>query len=400
MTEKIHPEADILIAGAGIGGLTAAISLMQAGYKVKVFEQASCLAEVGAGIQTSANASRVLHALGLASELDAIGVRPKSYRVCLYSTNETLNEFDLAASHEQQFGSPYYLFHRADLHAVLARTVQRLDPEAVVLNARVEGFDQDDSGVDLRLADGTKARGRVLVGADGIKSAVRAQLIGYVPPTFTGDVAWRCTVPTERLREGFMDRIVNIWAGPRSHLVVYYISGGKVLNYIACCEEGSWVEESWTLKAPWTELKASFEGWHEDVQELLDATDRDQCYKWALNNRPPSANWSEGRVTLLGDAIHPTLPYMAQGAAMAIEDAAILTRCLQHKEDAADALVLYQNNRAERTANIVTRSTEHGRLYHLSSAEEFHQAFAQRDLGKDRASWLFNYDPLTVPLLQ
>ena len=391
-------DADILIAGAGIGGLTAAACLLRAGYSVRVFEQAPDLGEVGAGIQISANASRVLRDLGLGSELDKYGVKPRSYRVSLFSTNETLNEFDLAESHEAQFGSPYYLFHRADLHGILARCVEQLDSSAIILNAKVVGFDQDGAGVSAKFEDGSVAHGDLLIGADGIKSAVRAQLVGTVPATFTGDIAWRCTVPAGSLGRNFMDHIVNIWAGPGKHLVVYYISGGETINYIACCEEGDWVEESWTLKAPWSELKQSFDGWHEDVQKLLDATDKDECYKWALNNRPSIDTWTDGRVTLLGDAVHPTLPYMAQGAAMAIEDAAVLRRSLQQEEDIGKALLLYQDNRKDRTRKIVTKSTEHGHLYHLSTAEEFHKAFEGRDLGADRAQWLFSYDPLTVAL--
>jgi salicylate hydroxylase len=391
-------DADVVIAGAGIGGLTAAASLLQAGYSVRVLEQAPALGEVGAGIQTSANASRVLHSLGLADQLERIGVKPERYRVSLFNTNETLNEFRLAAAHEEQFGYPYYLFHRADLHDILARHVQQLDANCIALNARVSGFEQDADSATAILADGSTLRGKMLVGADGIKSAVREQLIGRAPATFTGDVAWRCTVPAERMRPDYMDQIVNIWAGPGAHLVVYYISGGKTINYIACCEEGEWSEESWTLKAPWSELKQKFTGWHDDVQELLDATDRDECYKWALNNRTPTDIWSDGRVTLLGDAIHPTLPYMAQGAAMAIEDAAVLRRCIDQNQDIATALRVYQNSRKSRTARIVTQSTQHGHLYHLSSAEEFHQAFKGRDLGADRASWLFSYDPLTAAL--
>ncbi len=392
-------DADILIAGAGLGGLTAAACLIKAGYSVRVHEQAPALGEVGAGIQVSANASRVLRDLGLASEMAEFGVKPKSYRVSLFSTNETLNEFDLAESHEARFGAPYYLFHRAELHGILARCVQQLDPSALTLDSAVTGFSRESDSVTLNLDGGGQARGNLLIGADGIKSAVRSQLIGDAEATFTGDIAWRCTAPAEALGPDFMDRIVNIWAGPGKHLVVYYISGGRTINYIACCEEGDWVEESWTLKAPWSELKEAFAGWHDDVQRLLDATDRDECYKWALNSRTPIDNWSSGRVTLLGDAVHPTLPYMAQGAAMAIEDAAVLTRCLQQEQDAESALVLYQDNRKDRTREIVIRSTEHGRLYHLSSAEEFHKAFAGRDLGADRAQWLYSYDPLTVPLI-
>lgn len=391
-------ETDVLIAGAGIGGLSLAASLIAAGYRVRVFEQAPALGEVGAGIQISANASRVLRKLGLGSEMDEYGVKPLRYRVSLFSSNETLNEFDLAESHEAQFGSPYYLFHRADLHQLLARCVERLDSSAVTLNAKVQSFEQNKDGVSIAFEDGSTARGAMLIGADGIKSAVRAQLLGDIPATFTGDIAWRCMVPAAAVGDDFMDRIVNIWAGPKKHLVVYYIRGGETINYIACCEEGDWVEESWTLKAPWSELKQTFTGWHDDVQTLIDATDKNECYKWALNNRPPIEHWSHDRVTLLGDAAHPTLPYMAQGAAMAIEDGAVLTRCLQLEQDIEQALLLYQNNRTERTRRIVESSTEHGHLYHLSSAEEFQQAFAGRDLGADRSKWLFSYDPLTVAL--
>ena len=388
---------NIIIAGAGIGGLSAAANLIQAGFSVKIFEQAPELGEIGAGIQFSANATKVLQHIGVGDELAGAAERPVRYRISMFSTGERLNEFQLAGLHDERFGAPYYVIHRADAHLLLAKRVQDLDPDAIVLNATVERFTQDNGKVTAVMADGSTYTGDVLIGADGIKSVIRAQILGDIPAVFSGDVAWRAIVPAERLPD-FMDPIVNIWVGRDRHFVVYYLRQQELINYVAVVEDGSWVEESWTMKAPWEELKNGFEGWHPDVNALIDATDRDQCYKWALNNRPPITEWSEGHATLLGDAAHPTLPYMAQGAAMAIEDAAILTRALQQESNIEDALRLYQQTRFARTEKIVTQSTAHGNLYHQESEEKFREVFAQRDLGADRGAWLFSYDPLTAPL--
>jgi salicylate hydroxylase len=388
----------ILVAGAGIGGLTAAACLMKAGHTVEVYEQAPALAEIGAGIQVSANAQHVLRHLGLGAAIDRVGVRPGGYVFRLHDTGEEIQRFSLSEEHQRLHGAPYTQLHRADLHELLAARAREADPGVVRLDHRVTGFTESGQGVELHFADREPARGDLLIGADGLKSVVRRQMFGDVPATYTGDVAWRVVVPTDRLPPDLLEKVMSVFMGPGGHVVCYYLRGGALLNWVGIVETDDVSEESWTVKLPWQTLKDHFRGWHRVIQAIIDAADRDQCYRWSLFNRPPIRDWSTGRVTLLGDAAHPTLPYLAQGAVMAIEDGAVLTRALAMAETIPAALQLYQRNRVERTARIVLQSSANRELFHLRSEAEIRARFAGRDEGEDRNRWLYSYNPLTVEL--
>jgi salicylate hydroxylase len=388
----------VLIAGAGIGGLTAASCLMKAGYDVEVYEQAPKLSEIGAGIQLSANAMHVLNDLGLEEAVGNLSVRPAAYVFRLHDTGEIIGQFPLAEEHERLNGAPYNQLHRGDLHDLLAAKARDFDSAVVRLNRRAVGFEESAGGVKLFFADGSKAAGDLLIGADGVKSAVRAQIAGADQASYTGDAAWRLTLPSSRLPEDFMGRVMSVWMGPGAHVVCYYLRGGALLNFVGLVETDEVSEESWTAKFPWERLKADFAGWHEDIQAVIDKTDKDACYRWSLFYRPSIKQWSTRRATLLGDAVHATLPYLAQGAAMAIEDAAVLTRALQSTDSVADALRLYERNRIERTSRIVAGSTANRALFHMRDQEELRRAFAGREEGALRNAWLYSYNPLTVKL--
>ena len=389
----------IVIAGAGIGGLTAAANLLKAGHDVTIFEQASDLSEVGAGLQLSANATHVLRHLGLAAPLAKVGVRPGAYVFRLHDTGEEIHRFALSDEHEQLHGAPYYQVHRADVHALLAAKVFELKRDAIRLNCRVVGFDESGDNVRLRLADGSIVQGDLLVGADGLKSVICQQIAGNVPATYTGDAAWRITVPVERLPQEFMEQVMMVWMGPGRHVVAYYLRAGTLLNFVGLVETDEVSEESWTAKFPWERFKADFQGWHADVQTIIDAADKEGCYRWSLHYRPAIRNWTTRRATLLGDAVHPTLPYLAQGACMAIEDGAVLTRALDQADSIPDALQLYQRNRIDRTVRIVNQSTANRKLFHLRTVDEIRASFAKRDEGADRNAWLYSYNPLSVKLV-
>src|SRR3954471_6518715 len=208
-------------------------------------------------------------------------------------------------------------------------------------------------------------------------------MFGAAPATYTGDAAWRAVVPTERLPKDLLEQVMSVFMGPDGHVVCYYLRGGALLNFVGIVETDHVSEESWTVKLPWDELKAQYRGWHPALQTVIDAADKDQCYRWSLFNRPPIGEWSTRRVTLLGDAAHPTLPYLAQGAAMAIEDGAVLTRALAMRDMIGDALQLYQRNRIERTSKIVATSTANRELFHLPSEAAIRAAFAKRNQGAD-----------------
>ncbi len=392
---------DIVIVGAGLGGLTAAAALLQRGHRVRVFEQAAVLGEVGAGIQMSANAMKVLDHLGLRPVLEPSAVRPQAFEFRRFDSGDLLHRLPLGAAHEQRHGAPYLQIHRADLHAALQRAVQALAPGAITLNARataVEQRVQPGDGVSVHFDGLPAVSAELVVGADGIKSAVRHHVLGEDRPVFTGQVAWRCLVPTERIPPALRTAIVStVWCGPQNHAVTYYLRGGALLNFVGCVERPS-EDESWTARRPWAELDADYAGWHPMVRAVIEHVDRDQCFRWALNNRQPSLQWSRGSVTLIGDAVHATLPYMAQGAAMAIEDAAVLARALDLPGPLAERLQRFERHRAPRTARVVRESTEMGALYHIGDAAGMRQAFHDRDIARSRNEWLYPYDPLSAAI--
>jgi salicylate hydroxylase len=392
----------IAIAGAGLAGLTLALALLQRGFRVQVFEQAVALGDVGAGLQLSPNATRCLHALGLGDAIAQVASEPAGKQVRLWSTGQRWKLFDLGAAAVAEYGAPYLMLHRGDLHAVLARAVEALQPGCVALAARCSGFEQDERGVRLHLQDGRSLECDVLVAADGVHSALREALGHTDRPAFTGCVAWRGLLPMARLPERLREPVGTNWIGPGAHVITYPVRHGALLNFVGIVEGQAWLRESWTQRGTREACAADFRGWHEDVQ-LLIATLDPEPFRWALMGREPLARWGEGRVTLMGDAAHPTLPFLAQGACMAIEDALVLARCLQaFGDDPRQALRRYEALRMERTARIVRGATEAGRRFHnpaLASAAGA-QAYVDREWSEQRVreayGWLFAYDALAI----
>jgi salicylate hydroxylase len=388
----------IVIIGAGIGGLSCAALLLRQGYEVTVLEQAPALAEVGAGIQFSANSTRVLRELGVLAAVEAVSVTPIEYRFRLHSSGELLQTIPLGRVHAERHGAPYCLAHRADVHNILHDAVRRLRSDVVSLDAKVTAVNEDDQGVTVLCANGAQYRADFVIGADGIHSMLRKRNLGDTPAHFTENVAWRCMVPAARLPPGFKDPVVEVWAGPKRHVVIYPIRGGEWINFVGIVEDPGWKNESWTVKSRWEELYGEFAAWHPGVRDIVAAVDKDQCYRWAMLDRPPAQGWSTARTTLLGDAAHPTLPLLAQGANMAIEDGAILVRALAQADSLPEALQLYQRNRYQRTARVQTESAVNVSLFHNDNDDELRRMFAARKMDRERSSWLYNYDPLTVPL--
>ena len=392
----------VVIAGAGLGGLTAALALLRRGFDVEVYEQAAELQEVGAGVQISANASRVLYALGLGDALAETSCEASGKEIRLWSSGQAWKLFDLGAESVSRYGYPYFTMFRPDLHAALLDAVRREKPDAVRLGARVVGHAQTADGATLHLEDGRKVEGDVLVGADGIHSRIRQELFGKHEAIFTGMIAWRGVIPMERLPIHMRRNVATNWIGPGRHVIHYPLRRGELMNFVGIVERDDWQVESWTERGTTEELSADFVGWHGDVQAMIQEIGTP--YKWALKLHPPLSRWSEGRVTLLGDACHPTLPMMAQGAAQAIEDGLVLARALEDGgADIPAALRRYEAARLERANRMVLASSENAARFHNPALAELEgaQAYVEREWAEDRVrdryDWLFRYQAEAVP---
>jgi salicylate hydroxylase len=392
----------VIVVGAGIGGLTCALALLRRGIEVEVYEQAPQLGEIGAGVQVSANGTRVLHALGLEQGLADWAVRPHAKEIRHWKSGRTWKLFDLGVVSEQRYGAPYIFIHRGDLHRLLVEAVRASAPRAIRLQARCVGVEQDAGGVTLLLADGRRVRGRLLIGADGVHSSVRESVFGAGRPEFTGCMAWRGVIPAERLPGGMPLAGTN-WIGPGRHVVHYPLRRGELLNFVGVVERGDWQIESWTAQGTQGECRADFTGWHPDVQALIEAIETP--FKWALMARSAMTRWSEGRVTLIGDACHAALPFLAQGAAMAIEDAFVLAAALAaHGEDQATALARYEAARIPRTTRVVEGSAANTRRFHNprladdAGAGDYIASEWSEEKIEQRYDWLFTYNALNVDI--
>lgn len=395
------PIGHIAIVGAGLGGLCAALALLRRGFEVQVFEQAPQLAEVGAGLQLSANATRVLFELGLERQVMASAVVPEAKLIRLWDTGQAWKGFDVGPVSVELYGFPYVTLHRHDLQSLLAEAVRAARPDAIVLGARCIDVNQEEDGARLGFEDGQEAEADLVIGADGVHSVVRQSLFGADAPKFTGVVAWRGVIPAARLEPRLMAPLSTTWIGPGGHVVCYPLRRGELMNFVSVVERSDWQVESWSVKGTTQECLDDYSGWHADVRTMIRAIP--QPYKWALFGREPMTRWSRGRATLLGDACHPMLPFLAQGAAMSIEDGLVLARCLQaHAPDHAAAFAAYESARIEHTSRAVTGSAENMRRYHDSRLASPADAAAyvdqqwSEDRVKARYEWLFGYDARTV----
>jgi len=398
MPQKEH----VLIAGGGIGGLTAALALLRRGFDVSVFEQAPELKEIGAGVQLGPNGVRILYELGLEEPARRLGVDAQAKEVRIWNTGKTWPLFNLGEESMSRYGVPYLMMHRADLHSMLLEAVRGIKPGACMVASRAAGFEQDAEGVTLILEDGRRIRGDVLVGADGLHSATRRALFGPDKPEFTGGCCWRGIIDVEHLPEHLRRPVGVNWIGPNGHVILYPLRSGRLLNFVGHVERDDWAGESWTEEGSVAELRADYAGWHDDIQTIVGQIA--VPYKWALFLREPLAQWTRGRVTLLGDACHATLPYLAQGANMAIEDGMVLARALDEFDDAPEALRRYEKARKERTTQIVRKSSENlGRFHNHAlldpdTADDYVNSEWAPDKIRDRYEWILSYDAVHVPL--
>ncbi|WP_151448335.1 FAD-dependent monooxygenase [Lacisediminimonas profundi] len=352
----------VAVVGGGLGGLTAALALIARGFDVTVYEQAHELGEIGAGVQLAPNAMKVLMALGLEKQVLSAAFEPDAHVVRNWKTGSITATTQMKGVYHQQFNAGYYTFHRADLHAVL---VKALPTERVRLSSKCTGVRNVGDKAVLDFTDGTQVETDVVIGADGIHSVIRQSLFGDQPPRFTGVVCWRGLVPTSSLPPDLVSKDMTAWFGPHSTIVTYYVRGGEMVNWAAFFEQ-DWRQESWRIEGDKGEVLETYKDWHPAINQLVSKTER--LYKWALFDREPLPQWTEGRITLLGDSAHPMLPYLAQGACMAVEDGYALALALErHPDNVTLALKEYEAERRPRTARVQLNSRARARINQLES---------------------------------
>lgn len=391
MSRPLNGET-VLIAGAGIAGLCTAIGLLRAGVPVKVLEQAAELREVGAAVSLAPNATRALDSLGVGEALRAASNWPERAAMKHYRTGVEMTGYAMGKDMESRWGTPYLQLLRADLHTVLVDALKKLDPTALHLGARVVGVRQDAAGVTVETAAGTFT-GCSLIGADGVRSAVRAALYGDSAPVFTGYVAWRGVVPAESLRNPDLSPDTAVFLGPRRTILRYRVRGQASVNVVAFAAVDGWTQEGWSLPADPAELRSHFDGWHEEADDVIEALSRSGAFKWGLFVRDVLPKWQQGRITLVGDAAHPMLPFLGQGAAMAIEDGVLLARALVRGPDVEAGLACYERLRYTRAHNTATRADAHGLRIHNHLVNEVPDAPVPRDDFME-----FGFDASTTPL--
>lgn len=394
----------IVITGAGIGGLTAALALAARGFRIVVLEKAERLEDIGAGLQLSPNASRVLVELGLTERLKLHAVVPDALSIMSARAGGELLRMPLGEAAAHRAGAPYWVVHRADLQSALAGAVADHPDIDLKLGATFEDVAPHAKGLTVVHRSGTIRRSDLasaLIGADGIWSTVRQHLFPEVQPRFSGLIAWRGTLDATQLPKEYTARRVQLWMGSNAHLVAYPIAGGRQLNVVAVLP-GTWNRPGWSTPGDPFEVMDAFAAprWPPTARMMLAAVD--SWRKWALFGVPEGCLWSKGPVALLGDAVHAMLPFAAQGAGMAIEDAAVLARhlSLEAAEDAgsvAAALTQYGQARQARVRNVQRTARQQGRIYHLGGPFALARDLAIRALGPERMlarqDWIYGWRP-------
>ncbi len=392
----MKPPPSIVIVGAGIGGLTAALTLARAHCRVTLVDRAQVLSEVGAGLQLSPNASRILIDHDIGPWFRASAVYPEAIRIFSTRSGGEVAELPLGAAFAARYGAPYLVIHRGDLQSALLTTVRSTPEIDLRLGVSVTRVEETSAGLAIDLDSGETIAADGLVGADGVRSTIRTDVVGGAPARFSGRIAYRATIPIEQVPAS-LRHVTCVWMAPDAHLVHYPIRGGTEFNLVAVTES-DWREDGWSAPASRDDVIARFAPssglpWPEAARALIAAP---QVWtKWALSAVDPRFGWSRGRVTLLGDAAHAMLPFAAQGAAMAIEDAEVLATALTVEPDVASAFAAYEAARKPRVAAVVDLAASNGRIYHLGSLAATLRDTALKHLparfALDRQDWIYGW---------
>jgi salicylate hydroxylase len=383
----------VAVIGGGLGGLVAALALQRQGIAVRVFEQAEAINEIGAGITLAPNASRVIDQLGLAAELRGIGHVVQTQGVLNSRSGELMAKNERGDAPYKKYGAHYYQLHRADLQEMLVAAIQGHDPAAIQVDATLTSLHQSDDQAIAEFADGSTHACDALIGCDGIRSTVRRCLFKTQDAAFTGRVAWRGLVPATAIPDWDMPVESATLIGPNRTFGFYPIRNYTLINYVALCRRDEWTDEGWSTPSRVDEVVAEFQGWYEPILQLISATPSKTCFKWGLFDHPPLEQWTVNRATLLGDAAHPMLPYMGQGASMAIEDGAVLARCLaKYSPDLTGALTIYEQVRKPRTTLCQIESRRKGDRWEAPAGRQYDQSPRRNE----ESLGLFQYNAMAV----
>lgn len=388
----MRQNSNVIVVGAGIGGLAAALGLLRAGQKVRVYEQVTELGEVGAGLSITPNAGKALVELGLRDALERIGSRPPAGTIRHYATGEILVRLAQDQTADR-YGLPLFHVHRADLHAALVEAVRAMDPQCLQVGCGVLAVDTRADGVTLELRDGSRAEADWLVGADGIHSVTRAALFGPDRPNFTGYLAYRGLVPGEIVPPDLLDPPLCMTVGPRRLLMRYPLRRGSLVNIVAIAQRTAWTEEGWSVSATREELLEEFADFEPHARRLLELVPPERLFKWGLFDRDPLPTWTRGRATLLGDAAHAMPPFTGQGAVMALEDAAVLGRAAAVGTTPDDVLQRYEKARHPRVTAALVMSRARALTYFAADPAQQVQALGE---GMAELRTLYDYDAGSV----
>jgi salicylate hydroxylase len=386
-------DIQIAIIGAGIGGMTAAVTLAQKGFKINVFEQAPELSEVGAGLTVTPNATKGLIYLGLGEAMNKIGMAHDLQGVRHYQTKEIIVPLKRGKHMLEKYGAYQFQVHRADIHDLLIENLEQHSPGCVSVDHQLVGIDQKSDRVKLIFNNQAEYECDFVIGADGTRSAVRTAILGNDEPEFSGYVAWRGVVPTDGLDESDFDECGSCaFISPGRVFARYLIRDAKEYNYVAFLATDEWAEEGWSIPSKVETVLETFSDYNQQVKNIISATPPEGCYKWGIFTRQPIAKWSSERVTLLGDAAHPLEPFMGQGASMAIEDGVVLGRIIEDASGFSEIIERYEAARIERSHFVTEHSKKAGQRFTGNNPD----AYTKEDHKNEEELGLFYYDPGNV----